>query len=102
MRTKLAAGALLLATALCLAACAKKWDGDPQLVHKLAVNMTGAEVKKLLGEPSGVNKMEVMGIVTETWVYNGKQVVGLVVQDGKLKSAQLDGELVFQASVSDM
>ena len=64
--------------------------------------MTGAEVRKLLGEPSGVSKLEVMGIVTETWIYNGSQQIGLVVQDGKLMSAQLDGKLLFQASVSDL
>jgi len=96
MKMKLATSALLLTMAFGLAACVKKWDGDPQLVNKLTVNMAEAEVKKILGEPSGVNKMEVMGIVTETWVYNGKQQVGLVVQDGKLKSAQLDGKLIFQ------
>ena len=95
MGKKLATGALLLAMALGLAACAKKWDGDPQLVNKLALEMSEAEVKKILGEPSGVHKMEVMGIVTETWVYNGKQQVGLVVQNGKLKSAQLDGKMVM-------
>ena len=93
---KLATGALLLVMALGLAGCVKHWDGDPQLVNKLAFDMTQAEVKKILGEPSAVKKMEVMGIVTETWVYNGKQQVGLVVQDGKLKSAQLDGKMVLQ------
>ena len=100
MKWKIACLVLLLS--LGLVACAKKWDGDPQLVHKLAVNMPEAEVKKLMGEPSLVNKMEVMGIVTETWVYNGKQQVGLVVQDGKLMSAQLDGKMIFQASVQDL
>ena len=59
-------------------------------------------MKKLMGEPSLVNKMEVMGIVTETWVYNGSQQVGLVVQDGKLVSAQLDGKMIMQASVQDL
>ena len=97
---KLALFAMLLA--LGLVACAKKWEGDPQLVHKLAVNMPEAEVKQILGEPSGVNRMEVMGIVTETWIYNGTQQIGLVVQDGKLMSAQLDGKLLFQASVGDL
>jgi hypothetical protein len=88
--------------ALGLVGCAKKWAGDPQLVHKLAINMPEADVKKLMGEPSLVNKMEVMGIVTETWVYNGSQQVGLVVQDGKLVSAQLDGKMIMQASVQDL
>ena len=99
---KLKIAFLALALSLGLVACAKEWKGDPQLVHKLAVNMPEAEVKKLMGEPSLVNKMEVMGIVTETWVYNGKQKVGLVVQDGKLMSAQLDGKMIFQASVQDL
>jgi hypothetical protein len=99
MKLKDACLAALLAVGL--AACAKEWKGDPQLVQQLKVNMPEAEVKALMGEPSLVNRMEVMGVVTETWVYNGKQQVGLVVQDGKLKSAQLDGKMVFQASVEE-
>jgi hypothetical protein len=35
-------------------------------------------------------------------VYNGSQQVGLVVQDGKLVSAQLDGKMIMQASVQDL
>ena len=100
MNIKVACLALLLA--LSLVACAKKWDGDPQLVHKLAVNMSDVDVKKVLGEPSDVTKLEVMGIVTETWLYNGSQQIGLVVQDGKLVSAQLDGKLLFEAEVGDL
>ena len=100
MMTRIAGLALLLA--LALPGCAKKWDGDPQLVGKLSVNMPEAEVKKILGEPTATNKMEVMGIVTETWVYNGSKQIGLVVQDGKLMSAQVDGKLLFQASVGDL
>ena len=100
MKLKLACLALLLAVGL--VACAKEWPGDPQLVHQLKVNMGEAEVKALMGEPSLVQKMEVMGIVTETWLYNGKQQVGLVVQNGKLMSAQLDGKMIFQASVQDL
>ena len=100
MKLKIAFLAVLLS--LGLAACAKEWKGDPQLVHQLKLTMPEAEVKALMGEPSLVNRMEVMGIVTETWVYNGKQQVGLVVQDGKLVSAQLDGKMIFQASVQDI
>ena len=99
MKIKVACLALLLA--LGLVACAKKWDGDPELANKLSVNMAEAEVRQILGEPTGTNRMEVMGIVTETWVYNGSRQIGLVIQDGKLKSAQLDGKLLFQAEVGD-
>ena len=99
MKIKVACLALLLA--LGLVACAKKWDGDPGLAHKLTVNMAEAEVKQILGEPTGTNRMEVMGIVTETWVYNGSKQIGLVIQDGKLKSAQLDGKLLFQAEAGN-
>ena len=92
---KLKSAWLVLMLSLGLVACVKKWDGDPQLVNKLALDMSEEEVKRILGEPSGENKLEVMGIVTKTWIYNGKQQIGLVVQDGKLVSAQLDGKIIL-------
>lgn len=92
----------LLAAALAACSNGPEWSGDPQLARKLTMKMPEAEVRKLLGEPSTVRSMEVAGIKTDTWIYNSKEPVQLIVQDGKLIVAYIGTEKLFEATVADL
>jgi len=95
MRAKQSALVFLLGLGAC--AAQQDWRGDPQLAHQLSAHMAKDELKRLLGEPSDVMQMRVMGSSMETWTYNGRQKIRLSLQDGRLIGAQLDGRAVVDA-----
>lgn len=89
---------------LALAACSHKadWNGDPQLIYKLASKMPEAEVQKILGAPSSTFEMPGPGPVTKSWTYNGSQTLHLVIQNGKLIDAKIGNKTVVETSVNDL
>ncbi|WP_166208731.1 outer membrane protein assembly factor BamE [Cognatiluteimonas telluris] len=94
-----------LVLALAMVACSaggKPWTGDPQLVHKLQLKMSEAEVRDLLGEPSQTQDMDMLGVKQQMWNYNGSQRVMLLFQNGKLVNASLGGTTVLEAGVGDI
>ena len=100
---KLWHGMSVMVLALALAACGgKAWSGDPQLVHKLDIKMTEAQVRAVLGEPSDITSMEVSGLKQDVWIYNGSERVGVVFQNDKLVAATLAGRTVMEASVNEI
>jgi hypothetical protein len=78
------------------------WNGDPQLVHKLQLKMTEADVKAVLGEPSEVSEQEIFGQQMIVWQYYGTERVGVVFQNGKLVATNLGVRSVLQAGINDL
>lgn len=90
--------------ALLLGACAQKkaWTGDPQLVYKLTMKMPEDDVRKILGEPSDTMELKLPGVKTVAWIYNGKEQVRVILQDGKLVGAEIGYKKVLEASASEI
>ena len=94
--------ALVLATTIAACSGGKSWSGDPQLVNRLQIKMSEEQVRSLLGEPSDITSMEVLGVKQDVWIYKGSEHVGVVFQDDKLVAATLAGRTVIEASVGEL
>ena len=88
-----------------LAACSaggKQWAGDPQLVHKLQLKMSEADVRGILGEPSKITNMDMLGQKQDMWRYEGSERVTVLFQNGKLVNASLGRTTIIEAGASDI
>lgn len=98
----LIAAVLMSLTMLACSAGGNEWSGDPQLVYKLQLKMTEADVRGILGEPSEVEAQEMLGQQMVIWQYHGKERVGVVFQNGKLVGSNLGFKTVLQAGAADL
>lgn len=92
---------LVVAISACSAG-GNKWEGDPQLVYKLELKMSEADVRNVMGEPSSITNADMLGQKQEIWIYNGSKRVSLVLQNGKLVNADLGMHNVLEAGAADI